>query len=62
MTTYFVNRELSARADMNFTIDIPPEIEKLGNQSIKSYIKANSEWRDYVEIDVDCIIFEKDSE
>jgi hypothetical protein len=62
VTIYFVNRELSARAEMTFQLDIPSEIEILGNQVIKAYIKANSEWREYVEIDVDCVIFEKDSE
>ena len=62
MSTYFVERELSARACMTFTIDIPTDIEKLGNQSIKAYIKANNEWRNKVEIDVDCVLFEKDSE
>jgi hypothetical protein len=61
MTIYYVQRELSARADLLFKIDIPSDIENLGKQAIKAYIKANSEWREKVEIDVDCILFEKDS-
>lgn len=62
MTTFFVNREVVARADTTFTLDIPESIVKLGNNAIRAYIKENSDWRNDLEVDMDLVVFEKDSE